>query len=328
MVTRKSIAQAAGVAESTVSNVINGSKYVSDELRERVLLAISQNDYSPNAIARSLVTKVTKHVGILVSDILNPYYSEIAEGMEEVAHQNGYMVSLCLAHEDTDKYLESIISRRMDGLFVMAEGLTRERLFKLHRQGIALIAHSVDFASDISIDYRAVVTSLMEHLIHLGHRKIAIVNAEPLDDENTRYAGYRDTLKKHGVPMYPEFVLEVERSLSPNYYAGYEAMKKILMLKRRATAVFLANDVLAVGAIKAVREAGLRVPEDISIAGCDNIHLTEYSFPTLTTIHTPKREIGQHAMNLLLDQINEKKYAIIPLKLELVIRESTGPVRR
>ncbi len=330
MATRADVAVKAGVSVATVSHVINKTKFVSPELKEKVDEAIRILNYRPNMVARSLVTKMTKHVGIVVNDITNPYYGEIAQGMEVVAHKHGYIVSLCLASGDSDSYLASIRQRQMDGIFMATtrnEGFTREHFQNLVDSGIAVV-NGRGVGSEVGFAYKKAINNLVKYLADMGHRRISYLSGVSLSlPGNDRYLLYKEALVKNGLEFDEDLVVDGIYPYRTDHRSGYEAMNQLLSRDTRVTAVITTNDYMAFGAMKAAREAGVRIPEDISVTGCDDVFLAECIEPPLTTIRVPKKEMGRQAMYMLLSAINEKKNSVLMLEADLVIRGSTGPAR-
>lgn len=327
MATRYDVAKISGVSAATVSHVINNTKYVSPELKERVVDAIRKLNYKPNIVARSLATKSTKHVGILVNDITNPYYGEIAQGMEEIAQQNGYMVSLCMANGDAESYFSSITQRQMDGIFFATtrNKFSREHIQQLFDMDVKIVNDQYSIGSTVILDYSGAIDNLIKYFADMGHKRIGFLSGLDIkSDLDARYKNYKKAIEKYGLDSDDNLVIEGMFPYNTDFYSGYEAMKKLLALETRVTAVMTINDYMAFGAMKAIKEAGLRIPEDISIAGCDDVFLSECFDPPLTTIRVPKKEMGRQAMYLILNEINKKTTANIELVADLVIRKSTG----
>jgi DNA-binding LacI/PurR family transcriptional regulator len=331
MATRYDVAKNAGVSPATVSHVINNTKYVSPESKQRVEEVIRALNYKPNMVARSLVTKLTKHVGILVNDITNPYYGEIAQGMEEVAQKNGYMVSIFFAQGNTEEYFTSIIQRQLDGLFFA----TARNVFSVnhikafHDAGIAMVNSYDRIGSCVEFNYEPAIESVIKYLSDLGHKRIGFLNGLSLREPgSTRYELFRESILKYGLELDMNLFIDGEYPYQTNHHSGYDSMKKLLAGETRVTAVMCTNDLMAFGAVKAIHEVGLRIPEDISVVGCDDIFLTECIDPPLTTLRAKKKDMGRQAMNLLLNEIKEKKSAFVRLNVDLVIRGSTGPAKK
>ena len=325
-VTRNDVAERAGVSTATVSYVINNSKYVSPELRLKVEQAIKELNYSPNMIAQSLVTKSSKHVGILLDNFENPYFLEVVAGMEEIASRNGYIVSICIINENTDESIKHIIQRRLDGILLW-ENIPRfsyEQLKKLNSNGVALI-NDYHFGSTIDFQYERAVDELITYLSNVGHKRIAYITGLPVEmRKNTRYDQYIKSLQENGIEPDKSIVAHGDSPYADTYQNGYIAMQKILCQKKLVTAVFCVNDLTALGAMKAIKEAGLRVPEDISVAGCDDLFLAQISDPPLTTLKPAKKDLGKKSMEMLLKQINGADPETIMLDVDLIFRKSTG----
>lgn len=324
MMTRKDVARLAGVSEATVSHVINNTKYVSPDLEKKVREAIITLGYRPNIIARSLVTRTTNHVAILVSDIRNTYYAEIMEGMQEIAAREGYLVSLIrYGHGDSDEDLNDLAYRYIDGLFIAtSRGNTEAIVHKFKEFGIAVV-------NDIIVDYDSAIDTMMNYLVELGHRRIAFISRSGLTDEpgHDRYNCYVRALRKYGLAYDESLVVKGTPPYPTTIDSGYEAMKRLLAAESTVTAVFAINDLMAIGAMRAIRDAGLRVPDDISVVGCDDIFLADSVEPPLTTLLVPKIEMGRMAMYQLLHQIRENKHEGAKVMAEFIIRKSVGKAK-
>jgi DNA-binding LacI/PurR family transcriptional regulator len=319
MTTRKDVARHAGVSEATVSHVINNTKYVSPDLEKKVRDAVFALSYRPNIVARSLVTKTTNHVAILVSDIKNAYYAEIMEGMQEVAAKEGYLVSLIrYGHGDSDEDLNDLAYRYIDGIFIAtSRGNSDAVVRKFKEFGIAVI-------TDVIVDYSGAVETMMKYLTQLGHKRIAFISGLSLVIADPRYRAYVKALEKLGLPYDANLVADGKPPYWTTIDSGYEAMKGLLATQSDITAVFALNDLMAIGAMRAIRDAGLRVPQDISVIGCDDIFLADSVDPPLSTLRVPKVEMGRKAMYQLLHQIRENKHETAMVNAEFIIRESAG----
>ena len=323
MTTRKDVARYAAVSEATVSHVINNTKYVSPELEKKVRDAVAVLNYRPNIVARSLVTKTSNHVAILVSDIKNPYYAEITEGMQEVAAMEGYLVSLIrYGYGSSDDDLNDLVYRYIDGLFIATNrGNPAAVVKKFNEFGIAVVA-------DIIVDYTNSVEMMVRYLTQLGHRKIAFISGLSLSEPgHERYFSYIKALEKFELCLDNRLVIDGVIPFNTTIESGYDAMKKLLLADSGATAVFAINDLMAIGAMRAIRDAGLKVPDDISVIGCDDIFLADSVDPALTTLRVPKVEMGRRAMYQLLHQIRENKHEPVMVNSEFIIRSSTSVVK-
>ena len=328
MVTMKDVARRAGVSVTTVSHVINETRFVSEELRARVYQAMRELNYRPNAIARSLRRKRTHTIGMIVPDISYPFLAEVARGVEDRGFELGYNVILCDSDGDLKRegdYIELLLERKVDGIVFVAAGESSGHVQALIEQGVPLVVCDRELpgvevdtviADDVESGHRAT-----EHLIGLGHRRIGcIAGPEGLCISDKRLEGYRQALEEQGLPFREELVVHANfRCLG-----GYEAMGTLLSLDQPPTAVFACNDLMAVGAICAASQRRLRIPQDMAIIGCDDIALASFTNPSLSTVAQPKREMGAMAVEMLVERIQEedKPPAKRVLPVELVIRDS------
>jgi len=328
-VTRNDVAALAGVAPSTVSYVVNnGPRSVSVEARQRVLKAIAKLGYHPSDVARSLRTRRTQIIGLVIPDITNPYYGEVVEAVEEVSFEHGY--TLILAHsshlpERELRYSEVLRSKQVDGAIFLPVTPDLEPLHTLRRAGIAVVVleRLVPGYPCILADEHCAGFLATRHLLELGHRRIGcFVLASDSTSSVARAEGYRAALLEAGILPDKNLVVECDYG----YGAGEMAAHRFLHLPHRPTALVAHNDLMAIGAMKAFAEAGLRVPADISVVGFDDIAAASYVQPPLTTIAFPKRQMGKEAIEMLLSLLrSEEPPAPRTMKLgvELVVRSST-----
>jgi len=333
MVTRNDVAKLAQVSPSTVSYVVNnGPRPVSAETRERVLKAIKDLGYQPNAVARNLRRQQTNSIGLIIPDIVNAYFADLAKGIEDTVFDKDYTVTFCHTAYSLDRelrYVAHLYSERTAGvIWVPATDnpspalRMRERdmpLVILDRSITGLEAPSV-VGDNFTAGYLAT-----KHLILLGHRRIACI-ARPvrLSHSQERVRGYQTALNEHGLSAEEELV-------APGGYRfenGSHAINYLLSLDNPPTAAFAYNDIMAIGALRRLKEKGYRVPEDFSIVGCDDIPEAPFTCPALTTIQQPKLEMGRKAAQFLLDLINGEELedtAQAKFEVNLIIRETTGP---
>jgi LacI family transcriptional regulator len=332
--TLNDVARRAGVSTMTVSRVINESGYISQETRARVNDAIAELGYMPNALARQLRSRRTKTVALVVTDIRNPFFTTIASGVEDTARARGYAVMFCSTYEsevEEAAYVRVLMERRVDGvLLVPACGAgSSVRLLQEHGMPtIVLDRHVLDVEADeVRADSRAGAYSAVRHLTDLGHRRIAILaGPEGVSTSTDRVAGYREALLEAcpngecGQILFGEF----------NEASGYSMTHQILQAEPRPTAIFAANNFIAFGAMRALREAGLGIPDDISMVVFDDLPPGWVLDPFFTVVSQPAYEIGTRAAQLLLERLAgeapEGPRSII-LPSELVIRRSTAPPR-
>lgn len=322
------IARRANVSITTVSRVINNSPHkVNQNTRERVLKIIKELDYRPNAIAKSLINKKTMSIGVIIPDISNPYYAEIVRGIQDLADQRGYTVLLQNTDRRKDriiKYIYLLREKSADGV-IFSGGIIHEpdvlKVLKPIQDRVVVIGrHPVNFPS-IRVDNINGAIEATQHLINLGHRNILFIGGP---DKSTtakdRLKGYLNVLKKLGDQDGKELIKKGDFTIM----SGYTITKEFLLQKNRPTAIFAANDQMAFGAIKAIKEEGLKIPEDIAVVGFDNLPLSSYIDPPLTTVEIPMYDLGYTAMEILINLLSGKKVERIKLfKTKLIIREST-----
>ncbi|MDQ6569889.1 MAG: HTH-type transcriptional repressor PurR [Haemophilus parainfluenzae] len=331
MATIKDVAKMAGVSTTTVSHVINKTRFVAKETEEAVMQAIKSLKYSPSAVARSLKVNTTKSIGMIVTTSESPYFAEIIHAVEDHCYRQGYSLFLCNTQNDPEKiknHVEMLAKKRVDGLLVMCSEYTQHSLDVL--SGFSSVPMVVmdwgpnvdtDIIEDNSFTGGYIAT---KHLIDCGHKAIGLIAGE-LDKTTarTRYEGFVKAMNEANLSIHENWIME--GFFEPE--DGYECMNKILSQDNLPTAVFCCNDVMALGAISAITEKGLRVPDDISIIGYDNIHSSRFYAPPLTTIHQSKSRLGAQAVNLLFERIankdndNHEKHRIA-IHPELVLRKS------
>ncbi len=340
MSTISDVAKRAGVSAMTVSRVVNGTGHTSAETRARVEAAIGELGYVPNALARQLRSKRTKTIALLVSDISNPYFTTIARGVEDFFNGHGYTVMYGNTDEDAaeeEEYLLALIERQVDGVLLVPARSSGESFRQLasHRVPVVVIDRRVDVQTVDSVrcDSVAGAHSLIEHLLGLGHRRIAVLTGSPaISTSMDRVAGARLALEEAGLEL-PERLVHFG---SFNYGKSNQADGHRMALDMLAapgpqpTAVFCANNFIAFGAIRALREAGLRVPDDMSVVAFDDLPDEWAIEPFMTVARQPAYEIGHRAASLLMDHLTGHQPpsgASVILPFELVVRHSTAVPR-
>ncbi|AXF75947.1 HTH-type transcriptional repressor PurR [Erwinia tracheiphila] len=313
MATIKDVAKHAGVSTTTVSHVINKTRFVAEETKNAVWAAIKALHYSPSAVARSLKVNNTKTIGLLATSSEAPYFAEIIEAVENCCFDKGYTLILGNAHNNLQKqqaYLSMMAQKRVDGLLVMCSEYPDTLIAMLEdNRNIPMVV--MDWGESRGDFTDTVLDNAFEggylagrYLIERGHRDIGVIPGQM--ERNTgggRHAGFLKALAEANIPLRQEWL--VQGDFEPE--SGYQAMQKILSQNERPTAVFCGGDVMAMGAICAADEMGLRVPQDISVIGYDNVRNARYFAPSLTTIHQPKEQLGQTAFSMLLDRITSKR---------------------
>lgn len=332
----KDIAREAGVAISTVSSVINKSKPVREETRQKVLKAVAKLNYRPNIIARGLRIKSTRAVGVIVPDISNPFFAQVIRGMEEVARSRGYTLILgCTFYniDEEERQTDILLHQFIDGLIFFCGYNSYEHIKLINNQKIPVVVVDREIGDpeipSVLIDNVSAMEKAVNYLCSHGHKKIGYFtfSFEKQTTVRNRYIGYCNGLRKNNIPYDPRFVV-VEDSLRLHEMEGtYEVAKKFLQKGEIPTAFITASDFFAYGLVKAIKEKGYRIPQDISVVGFDNIAFSEFVDPPLTTIKQPKKKMGEKAMNLLLDIVEgiSVKERNIVLQTEIIERGSVGP---
>ncbi len=337
MTTMRKVAELAGVSIATVSAVVNNSAYVSDELRERVQSAISQLDYRPNALARSLKNRRTKLLGFMVRNITNPFYPEVVLGAEDAARAAGYniLVSTTADEEDRERAcLESMLEHRVDGMLLgIVDEINNPTLIKLKEQKVPLVLVN---RWPEGFEGNAVVADNIEggllatrHMIDQAYKKIAFIGAaQRFITSRHREEGYRRAMREASLAVPEDFIRYCDYS-EEHAYTEY---RKIIESGEIPQAVFAANDLMAFGVIRAFLDSGYRVPEDVAVVGCDDIEFSSKFLIPLTTVHLHKYEMGKLGAELLIRAINEPDIAepkgeFIQIKPYLVIRKSCGAMK-
>jgi LacI family transcriptional regulator len=329
MTTIHEVAKKAGVSSASVSHVLNNTRFVSENVRERVKSAMRELNYRPNALARSLRRGETHTLGLILPDSSNPFFAEVGHAIESAAFALGYSVILCNTENDENKeylYTEVLENKQLDGIIFVGAGENHEAISELVQNGIPLVVVDRDMGN---LELDTVTTEnyqggllATQHLLSLGYQIIGCItgpsNITPSAD---RVTGYRAALQQAGIPV-DESLLVRGDFHAPS---GYSAAMQLLEHDPRPTAIFVCNDMMAIGALRAVSQLGLSVPENIAIVGFDDIQLASYITPSLTTVSQPKQEIGQLAVRLLFERMRDPslppRHNILPT--QLIIRESS-----
>ncbi|WP_291566571.1 MULTISPECIES: LacI family DNA-binding transcriptional regulator [unclassified Clostridium] len=330
-VTIKDVAKKANVSITTVSRVINKIEgYTNEETKKRILKVIEELDYKPNALARSLVTKRTKTIGLILPDISNPFFPSIAKSVEDLVNELGYNLILCNSYDDTEKeanYINVLKEKCVDGILLSSKQ-TKDK-YDIYKDDVPMVF--IDRKPEVEIKYGVFVDNYKgaynatKHLIDLGHRSIAcITGPKNINTTIERLRGYKDALIDNHIEC-------DETIIKSNDYAiegGYEAAKDLIK-NHNITAIFTHDDLMACGVYKAAKELSYKIPDDISVVGFDDITLVEFLDPPLTTIKQPTEDIGKVSVEILMDLIENNKIQgkIISLDTELIIRESTKNIK-
>ena len=327
MATMKDIARLAQVSTSTVSHVINGSRFVSDEIREKVMRIVVELNYTPSYIARSLKVKATKTIGLLVTATNNPFFSEVMAGVEQYCQKNQYNLIIATTGGDAKRLqqnLQTLIHKQVDGVLLMC-GDSRFQADMELTVSLPLVVMDWWF-TELNADK---ILDNSEHggylatksMVDAGHQKIGIITGNLRKSvAKNRLQGYKKALSEANIVLNPDWIVESHF----DFEGGIVGAQKLLALSDRPTAIFCCSDTIAIGAYQAIQNQGLRIPQDISIMGYDDIELARYLFPSLSTISQPKAELGKLAVEALLQRIQEpnENYRTLVLEPTCILRES------
>ena len=336
-VTIKDIARKAGVAHTTVSRALRGSPLIAADTTRRILEIAREMGYNPSAAARSLKTHRSKVIGVIVSNIDDPFFSEILQGIEEVTQVSGYSVFMSASQRDPERerlIVQTMTEHRIDGLIICSTSFSPRQSGHISQNGIPIVVINNQSAEDyrFSIYHDDVDGSrkLTRHLIDLGHRRIAYLG-NLLSGRSTqdRLRGFQQEMHAAGLDVPEEYIHQVEGSLPES---GLQGLQHFLGLPVRPTSILCYNDMMAFGVLKGLVQAGIQVPSEISVTGFDNIVFSDYTHPLLTTFEQPKRSIGNQAARLVLELLEKEHPSqadmepkVIILQGRLLDRESTAP---
>ena len=330
--TLRDVAAHCGLSLATVSRVLSDSSYtVSESTRQRVLDSARTLNYMPNELGKSLKTRSTRDIGVILPNITNPYYALLLQGITDEAERFGYHILLCSSHRNPEREAENIstlLGKRVDGILLSSINPDPEAVHRAQAAACPLLAIEQPLSVPcplVGFDYRGGAMMAARHLIELGHKRIAFIGA-PLDRPSRRMMleGYRAALTEHSIPLRSEYELldgvDSERRSTYEIENGQECARRILRMNPMPTACVCLNDMTAIGAMRAFTAAGVRVPEDISLIGFDNIPFCELTSPALTTVEQHARELGALSVRRLLGK-DDSTPAPAPT---LVLRQSTA----
>ncbi len=327
--TLEEVARRARVSTATVSRVLNNGASVKSSTRARVLKVMQELKYSPNLHAQSLAGGRSRTIGVIVSNIENPFFLDVYKTVEAGAHAAGYELVMANTDYSPERLVASIrlmLGRRPAGLAAIVSEMDATLIHELSGHPIPVVFYDVGTPrrniTNIRVDYRSGMAKLSSYLYSLGHRRIGYVGHHTtLGPINERVQALRDATGKH-----PGLEIEIATG-EDSLEGGRQAARMLLARSPRPTALVCVNDVMAVGALREVRTRGLRTPEDVSVTGFDNVTLAQFSVPTLTTVHIPRDQIGRVICDCLMgsNAPSEQEFVVEP---ELVVRDSTGPAPR
>ena len=319
MSTIKDVAKRAGVSSTTVSHTVNGTRYVDPTTQERVCSAVRELGYRPNTLARGLRRRETRTIGLIIPDNANPFFADLARAIEDVGFAEGYSLILCNSDRSLEKevtYVDVLLSKQVDGLILASTGDNPDSLRQILLAGLPIVmipGGMPDAPVDIVMSHEEEAGAIAaRYLLDLGHRRIGCITGPRETSASAgRITGFRTALTESGVDLPPEAIVRGDFRVE----GGRDGMVEMLRRDLGLTAVFVANDAMAIGALSAVRSAGLQVPADISILGFDGIWLGEVAVPPLTTIGHSFPRVGEAAVRLLLDRMRDPS---IPPRRELL----------
>jgi LacI family transcriptional regulator len=329
----KDVAREAGVSTATVSHVINKTRFVSDATRERVMRAVERCHYYPNAQARSLASGRSNILGLLISDISNPFFPELVKSIEAAAYEHGYDVVLSNTNyesERTSHYVRRLIERKVSGVALMTSELDTALIDELARRHVSVVFLDLGapgvHMSNLCVMYESGIEEAIRHLVALGHKRLAFIGGpKHLRSASKRLEAFRDSVARalagEDAPASYEGDFKLE--------GGQRAAREILSAGELPTAVVAANDMMALGAMREFRAAGLNIPRDISVVGFDDIAFAALADPPLTTVCLPRMELGRRAVEALMTTIEhpERQGVEIRIPTYLIVRGSTAPAR-
>jgi len=331
--TIKDIALQAKVSVATVSKILNKKdEHISDETRQKVIAIAKEINYTPNTLARSLVTKQTKTIGLILPDISNPFFPELARGAEDKASEIGYSIMYCNTDDNVkkeDQYINMLIEKMVDGIIITQSVARKNASVTLESVSIPIILIDRDIEGQ-SVRGKVLVDNMMgaydavKYLILSGRKDIAFI-AGPLTSNTTktRLEGYKKALNEFGISFNKDYILEGQYKSE----WGFSAVRQLLEKKYNFDAVFCANDVIAISVVKALKDAGKLIPQDIAVIGFDDIHMASLIEPPLTTVRQPIYEMGYRAVEMLIDIIKNPNEDIkerrILLGTKLILRNTT-----
>ena len=329
----KDIARDLGVSVITISKVLRNHPDIGDETRERVLARVKELDYRPNFAARSLVTGRSYLVGLVVPDLLHPFFAEVAKSLSDVLRKNGYYLIVSSSEEDPEleeQEINQLLARRLDTLIVASCRSTIELFFRMEKQKMPYVLLDRKLpglsANFVGVDDEAVGTLATRHLIDIGCKRIAHIRGPEYSPALQRFEGYKRALSEAGLKIVDDYIIAERKVDVDSRQHGAEAMAQLLTRKPRPDGVFCLNDPLAVGAMTRALDEGLRIPEDMAIVGCGNLHYDDALRVPLSSIDQQSRRIGEEAARITLGILNSKtvrKPETVLLEPQLIVRAST-----
>jgi LacI family transcriptional regulator len=327
-ITMKDVGKLAGVSATTVSHVVNKSRFVSDNVKKRVLKAMEELNYQPNAIAKSLRQKSTLTIGLIISDISNPFFTGMVRGVEDTAAKFGYNLILCNTDENPDKerdYLHILRQKQIDGIIMAPTSGNSYYIGDLVKKGFPIVfidryLKEVD-APSVLVNNEEGAYQAIKHLIYLGHKEIgAIIGLDNITSTSERLNGYRRAVEEFGLTVKNSLIKQGNSKVA----GGYQATLELLDIPSPPTAIFAANNLMTIGVMNALRSKSIRCPQDVAVIGFDDFEWASTFRPYLTTVAQPVYELGSKAAEVLIKRIRKEKSGNILLGCNLIVRESCG----
>lgn len=336
----KQIAKAAGVSVATVSRVLNHPENVAPKTRDKILKIMEEEEYKPNWFAQGLNFNKTKTIGLVIPHMLNTMYMEIAKGVEDVAQQKGYITFMCNVEKNREiekNYIEQLLTRRVDGIILMFSSLEEKFIKSVEEQDVPVVIIGEDKCAKgfntVKVDCRLGAENMVSQLVDNGHSSIGILyGSDPYQETMDMLEGYKNILKKNDIEVLDEYIKSVENTIE----GGYLGAKK-MMAGNPPKAIFTTSDEIAYGAMDAIKDSGLKVPDDIAVAGFGNARMSNLVEPKLTTVELPFHKMGVYGARLLFDLIeaeekeeesSDQEPKQITLQTKLRIRKSCGHKER
>ena len=337
-VTIKDIARAAGVSHPTVSRALNNHPAISEATRERIIKLAKEMGYVPNATARGLKTSRTRALGVILRHIDDPFWSEVLDGVDSVLHPEGYSLFIASTHNEKQRereVVQTMMQRGVDGIILLSPDFREEQFHILNSYDFPMVMVNNEGAGECQyLIYNDDVYGarlITQHLITMGHTRIAYLGKRNTESDRNRLKGFRTEMQIAGLPVDEQYIFHVPAG---NPIGGREGAEYLLSLDQIPSAIVCYNDALAIGVYNYLREKGLRIPQDISITGFDNISIAAYLSPPLTTLHQYKFELGEGAARMMLEVLSNRQQKErgnapskkVSLKGDLRIRASTIPI--
>ena len=331
----RAVAKRAGVSIATVSRAMNGITTVDVELAKRVMRAAEELNYTPNTQARALVSGRSGMIGLIVSEITNPFFPELIQNFEDSAVKRGYEILIGSTNYSAERMMQCVrrmVERMVEGVAVMTFGMDEDLVQQMVERRIPVVSigpkNTLEGATSLQVDFRRGLHEAVQHLAVIGHRKIAFISGPlSLDSARQRQKAFHEAMGSISTPVPPQFVIEGDHTME----GGFAGAEKLLSLKEKPTAIVCSNDMTAIGVLHAVSGRGLKVPDDISIIGFDDIHMAQFTVPPLTTIRMACSDLATAALDALLQDTTEptrKFEATRMIPTRLIVRQTSGYPRQ